>query len=1260
MLSQEEWRMRTEELPALLERANRHDDESVLFTARLPVMFGERANCGTGFIAHLSGRPSHALLRDAISTLTRLAHRGAIAADARTGDGAGILTQIPHALFARELERRDLTAPAPGDLAVGVFFFPRENDARASAQRIAEDAFAARGLPLLAWRDVPVDLAALGDHARRIAPHIQQALLARPAHSASGDAFERALYLARKEIERRAHQENLRAYVSSLSARTIVYKGLFVAPQLPKFYADLDDPLYATALALFHQRYSTNTFPTWERAQPFRFLCHNGEINTIQGNITWMRAREPYLASEIWGDAVGSLSPIIDTEGSDSAMLDNALELLALSGRDLPHAQMMLMPEAWEKVADIKPEWKAFYRYHSALMEPWDGPAAVAYSDGRVAGIALDRNGLRPARYLVTDDGLVVAASEAGALEIDPARVIEKGKLGPGQCVVADLTRGKLWHNEEIKDFYATRHPYQKWLDENMRALPSPLPSPFKGEGVSVTRQQALFGYTDEELIVVLRPMAVGGAEPTGSMGDDTPHAVLSEVERPLYDYFMQRFAEVTNPPLDSLREELVMSLRVLLGARGNILNVPKDDASPARLLELPSPFLTRPQLDAIRAMDDEFPHALISATFAVNGSEDALERALENLCAQAERAINAGNVILILSDRITEATRAPIPMLLAVGAVHHHLLRAGKRWRASIIAEVGDARDVHQFACLIGYGADAINPYLALASVRALAAFRYKREPGLGEGESLSPGRAEENFIHAAEKGLLKIMAKMGIATLDAYRGAQIFEIIGLAHPVVERYFTGTPSQISGVSLRDIARVVLAHHAYAFQREDEAQLYLKNYGFYKYKKAGEHHSFNPAVVNALHASVRAPGVLNGNFQNGYAKYSEFVAQAHEHSSADLSDHLDILFGDAIPLARVEPASEIVKRFSGAAMSHGALSLEAHQAIAIAMNRLGTMSNSGEGGEHPSRYRSESNSRIKQVASGRFGVTPAYLMSVDELQIKMAQGAKPGEGGQLPAHKVTAEIAAIRYTTAGTAQISPPPHHDIYSIEDLAQLVYDLKRINPRAKVSVKLVAQAGVGTIAAGVAKAFADVIQISGHSGGTGAAPISSTKHAGIAWELGLAETQQVLVANDLRGRVRLRVDGGFKTARHVIVAALLGADEFSFGTALMVAAGCVMARICHTNNCPTGIATQREDLRRKFPNDPAPIMAYLLFLAEETREYLAAFGARSLDEIIGRVDRLRFCPRAKSARGAFANALSVHSDARWSVVNSALVAS
>ncbi len=1191
-----------------------------------------------GFIAHLSAGPSHALLRDALTTLTQLAHRGARAADGKTGDGAGVLTQIPYKLFAREIVRHGRPPPAPADLAVGVCFLPCDDlAARAHAKKMMVSLIRQHGLEWLAWRAVPIDLDALGEHARHTRPHIEQALMARGPNVGAGDAFERALYRLRKEIERRAREERIQPlYVPSLSARSIVYKGLFVSPQLAPFYADLRDPDYETALALFHQRYSTNTFPTWERAQPFRFLGHNGEINTLQGNVAWMRAREPHFASPQWGDDVKWLSPVIDTDGSDSAMLDNALELLVLSGRDVPHALMMLLPEAWEQIADMPAARKAFYHYHSTLMEPWDGPAALAFSDGRIAGMTLDRNGLRPARYLVTEDGLVVAASEIGGLEIDPARVIEKGKLGAGQMVIADLARGKVWRNDELKDEYATRRPYQQWIDKQVRTLTKNPKSQIRtpdpatcgaqsGAGEArfggippLATLQAAFGYTDEELVVVLRPMAEDSAEPVGSMGDDTPHAVFSDFDRPLYHYFKQRFAEVTNPPIDPLREQLVMSSHMLLGQRGNLL---EENSSGVRLLELSSPILSDARLMELHALDAEFPQATLDATFAAREGPDALERAIIDLCARAARAVDDGQLILILSDRAVGETRAPIPMLLAVSAVHHHLLREGKRWQTSLVAETGEARDVHQFACLIGYGANAVNPYLVLASVRAMVAAGSIRD------KTLTAERAEQNFIRAAEKGLLKIMSKMGISTLDAYHGAQIFEIIGLADRAVERYFSGTPSPVGGIELRDLARVVLAHHAHAFAREDST-VRLKHYGFFKFKKAGEYHAFNPSVVEALHEAVRTPDALNGHFHVAYEKYREFAALVHARPTTDLADHLDIVFDTRpIPLDEVEPVSSIVKRFSTAAMSHGALSLEAHEAIAMASNRIGALSNSGEGGEHPSRYGTERNSPIKQVASARFGVTPAYLMSAEELQIKIAQGSKPGEGGQLPAHKVSAEIAAIRHAQPGIALISPPPHHDIYSIEDLAQLIYDLKRINPRATVSVKLVAQAGVGTIAAGVAKAHADIIHISGHSGGTGASPLSSIKHAGVAWELGLAETQQVLVTNDLRARVRLRVDGGLKTGRQVMVAALLGADEFSFGAAAVVAVGCIMARACHLNTCPVGIATQRHELRQKFPNAPEWLMAYFVFIASEVRAHLAALGCRSLDEIIGRVERLTF---------------------------------
>lgn len=1213
----------------------------------------ERDACGTGFIADLHACASHALLKDALSTLIRLSHRGAVAADARTGDGAGILTQLPHQLISRELAQNNLVAPAPDDLAVGMFFLPLEETLRAHTRRIVQEAFAARRIEFLTWRDVPVNLDALGAHALKTRPHFTQAIVARGESIAAGDEFERALFFARKEIERAALREKIKPfYAASLSARTLVYKGLFVSPQLAPFYADLRDPLYETALALFHQRYSTNTFPSWELAQPFRMLCHNGEINTLAGNIAWMHARESSLASTLFpGDE--SLRPLLDLSTSDSGILDNALELMVTGGRELPHAMMMLVPEAWEQVRDLDPALKAFYRYHSTLMEPWDGPAALAFSDGLRAGMALDRNGLRPARYLVTDDGLVVAASEAGALEVDPARVIEKGRLGPGQMVVADLTTGTFWHNDPLKARYAARQPYGHWVSEYLRVLKpghsdtralgdahtqSPnhpvtqSPSHLVTQSLdtpSLKQRQAVFGYTDEELIVILRPMAENKQEAIGAMGDDTPHAVLSEFERPLYHFFRQRFAEVTNPPIDPLREELVMSTRALLGGRDNIL---RETAEQAHLLELASPFLTDAQLAHIRALNSEFPHTSLDATFDIRDglpTGQQLENTLTELCADAERAVLNGSVILILSDRGVCAERAPIPMLLAVSAVHHHLLRVGLRWQTSLVADTGDARDVHQFACLIGYGANAINPYLAVETVRAL--FDEPRN----RNKELDADHAQENFMRAAEKGLLKIMSKMGIATFDAYHGAQLFECIGIGDEVITRYLTGTPSPIGGIGLQEIADAQLAHHAHAFQPVSGARFNLKSYGYFKYKKSGEYHAYNPDIVDALHEAVRTPGALNGNYRDAYEKYLRYSALVDSRPTTDLSDHLEVVEGQAIPLEEVESVSALVKRFSVAAMSHGALSLEAHRTLSEAMNRLGARANSGEGGEHVSRYGTLYNSAIKQVASARFGVTPAYLMSADELQIKMAQGSKPGEGGQLPGHKVSAEIAAIRHAQPGSTLISPPPHHDIYSIEDLAQLIYDLKRINPRALVSVKLVAQAGVGTIAAGVAKAFADIIQISGHSGGTGASPLSSIKHAGVAWELGLAETQQVLVANDLRGRVRLRVDGGFKTGRHVILGALLGADEFSFGTAALIASGCIMARVCHLNTCPVGVATQKQELRKKFPQVAEWVMAYYLFVAEETRHYLAALGARSLDEIIGRVDLIKFNPAARQVR-------------------------
>ncbi len=1226
----------------------------------------ERDACGTGFVADLHARASHKLLQDALTTIARLAHRGAVAADGKTGDGSGILTQLPYNFFARELEQHNIPAPHKNDLAAGMFFIPRDKDGRAHAKEIIERVLSARNLQLLMWREVPVNLDALGEHAFKTRPYIVQALISRGKNIGIGDAYERALYFARKEIERLALKEQVsRLYAASMSSRTIVYKGLFVSQMLGNFYFDLRDPAYETAIALVHQRYSTNTFPSWELAQPFRRLCHNGEINTLAGNIAWMNAREPYFASSLFRDefaanagagssapdavpSPSSFQPLLDVSSSDSGILDNALELVSLGGREMPHAVMMLMPEAWENVRDLDPQIKSFYHYHSTLMEPWDGPAAICFSDGRVAGMTLDRNGLRPATWLVTHDGFVIAASESGALEIESERVKQKGRLGPGQMIVADLQYNKLWKNDDIKTHYASRRPYSHWVSEYIRPLNAPLSSQEQDsvktntiESQSVKTLQTAFGYTDEELVVLLKPMAENKQEAVGSMGDDTPHAVLSEFDRPLYHFFRQRFAEVTNPPIDPLREELVMSTRVYLGGRGNIL---EETPTHAHLLELPSPFLTDAQLAQIRALDSEFPHVVLDATFATNIE---LHDALEQLCKDAERLARDGKTILILSDRAIGKNRAPIPMLLAVSAVHHHLLRVGLRWQTSLVAETGEARDVHQFACLIGYGANAINPYLALATIHELFHVRAakrpaapppaaanapaRQTPAASAKPELDPEHAQENYLAAANKGTLKIMSKMGIATLDAYHGAQLFECIGLNESVIAPYFTGTATPVGGIGLPEITQTLLHHHVRAFGESSATRLY--NYGYFKFKKGSEYHAFNPDIVDALHDSVRTPDALTTNYREAYEKYLRYAALVHERPATDLADFLSFAAVEPIPLSEVEPADQLVKRFSVAAMSHGALSLEAHQTLSEAMNRLGALANSGEGGEHPSRYGTVKNSAIKQVASARFGVTPAYLMSADELQIKMAQGSKPGEGGQLPGMKVSLEIAAVRHAQPGITLISPPPHHDIYSIEDLAQLIYDLKRINPRAKVSVKLVAQNGVGTIAAGVAKAYSDIIHISGHSGGTGASPLSSIKHAGIAWELGLAETQQVLVANDLRGRVRLRVDGGLKTGRHVVIGALLGAEEFSFGTAAVIASGCIMARACHLNTCPVGIATQKQELRKKFPQVAEWVMAYYLFVAEETREWLASIGARTLDEVVGRVDLLQYDQRPMS---------------------------
>ncbi|MFN8464274.1 MAG: glutamate synthase large subunit [Caldilineaceae bacterium] len=1212
----------------------------------------EHDACGIGFVAHVEGKRSHRVLDMALEALRNHAHRGAVADDRKTGDGAGVLTQLPYEFFGRELARMGIEPPAPGDMAVGQVYLNKANgEDRAQARELMREVLADLKLEMLAFRSVPVIESALGQRALVSRPWFGQIVVRRTeAACSAGDAFERLLYLARKRMINSARERGIqRLYIASLSARTIVYKGLVLAEELAHFYPDLSDPDYKTAIAVFHQRYSTNTFPTWERAQPFRLICHNGEINTLQGNENWMRAREADLQSPFWEDPQKQLRPIIAREGSDSGKLDNTLELLVRSGRDIRHGLMMMMPEAWERMpeGEVTPERRSFYEYHSSLMEPWDGPAAVTYTDGRIVGTIMDRNGLRPARYVALDNGLVICASESGSVAYDESRVVKKGRVGPGQIFCVDTTRGAVMDDEEITQKFAARRPYDKWVRENLISLDN-LVAHYRqqhgtvsehagtnghgqhsqGNGASLvpptagslSGRQASFGYTSEEMIVILRPMLTTGQEPVGAMGDDTPPAAMSKLPRPLFSYFKQRFAEVTNPPIDPLREELVMSLRMLLGRRANLL---AETPEAAHLIALKSPILLPEQLAALRASPlPEFTCATVDAVWQAPAAGDvvpeqagaALRAAVARLCREAESAIRGGAAIVVISDEKADVHTLPIPSLLAVGAVHHHLIQCGLRMHASLVVASGEPREVHHFAALIGYGANAVYPYLSYATVEGIV------QEGRKTG-TVTVEQALKNFGKAVDKGLLKIMSKMGIATLDSYCGAQIFEALGIGQELIDIAFVDTPSVLGGVDFATVAEDVLAWHQYGYPDSDTSQaVKLVTWGIYKSRRGGEVHEWSPQVVHAL-TSVARPK-HEGDVAANYRKYADMVN--------DLRLAPRHLLGfrrsrPSIPQGQVEGVERILRRFSTAAMSHGALGSEAHETLAVAMNRLGGKSNSGEGGEAKDRYFTERASKIKQVASGRFGVTPEYLMSADELQIKMAQGSKPGEGGQLPGHKVTAEIAVLRHSTPGVALISPPPHHDIYSIEDLAQLIWDLKSINPDAKISVKLVAQMGVGTIAAGVAKATADVIHISGASGGTGASPLSSIKNAGLPWEIGLSETHQVLLANGLRTRVTVRTDGGLATGRDVVIAAMLGADEVSFGTSAMIAEGCIMARVCHKNTCPVGVATQDPELRKKFNGTPEMVMRFLTAVAEDVRYILADLGFRSLDEVVGHPEYL-----------------------------------
>src|SRR5438105_1220265 len=1182
----------------------------------------EHDACGVGFVARASGHRSAEIARLALQALARVAHRGAAATD-RSGDGAGLLTQIPAPLFYREAASRAL-ALAPGQpFAVGSFFLPREHDALGRATAIIEEVLCREGLPVLGWRDVPVDLEVLGAGARASCPTIRQAVIAAPDGGRHDDTtWERSLYLARRTIERRIADTGPGLepfFVCSLSCRTLVYKALLTGTQLAGFFPDLESPDYETALAIFHQRYSTNTTSSWPLVQPFRMLAHNGEINTLWGNRNAMLAREPALAGPPWGDAVDRLKPVIWSEGSDSASLDNALELLVRSGRDPVHALMMLVPEAHEGAVEMEPALRGFYEFHECLVEPWDGPAALAFSDGVFVGSALDRNGLRPCRYKITRDGLVVAGSESGLVDLNPADVVESGRLGPGELLVVDTRRKAILRNGEAKREVARRRPYSRWAARGIRllrptaAVPDAPPTP---EPERVARQVA-FGWSFEDLRYVLEPMGSAGHDAVWSMGDDTPIPPLARIPPGLYAYLRQRFAQVTNPAIDPLRETLVMTLRMHIGRRGSLL---ADRPAGLRLVRNEHPVLLAEEIAALRTgagaqvvtLDTTWS---ASAGAVGGGGPDALRTALDGLCRSAGNAVREGARIVILSDRAAGRERAPLPMLLAVGAVHQHLLEHGLRTRLGLIAEAGDAWDVHHFAALIGYGAEAVHPWLALESVQV----------------QVAEDDARLRFRAAAEAGLLKILSKMGISTLSSYCGAQIFEALGLGAEVIDRCFTGTVSTIGGIGFTEIAEDVLARHRAAYPDVAAAEPVLPDHGRVRYRRDGEDHGWSPQLVRSMQAAVAADTAQ---------AYDAFRARVAARLPASPRDLLAFRAVAPIPLEEVEPAEEIRRRFVSTAMSLGALSPEAHRTLAIGMNRMGARSNSGEGGEDPDTYAPLQNgdradNRIKQVASGRFGVTTHYLMRADELEIKIAQGSKPGEGGQLPAHKVTALIARLRHSVPGVPLISPPPHHDIYSIEDLAQLIHDLKQVNPHARVGVKLVAEAGMGRVAAGVAKAYADYVLVSGHNGGTGASPLSSIKHAGSPWELGLAETQAILIENGLRHRIEVRTDGGLRTGRDVVIAALLGAETYGFGTAGLVAIGCDMARQCHLNSCPTGIATQRPELRKKFTGTPEQVVAYFTWIAEDVRRILAELGNRTLDDVIGRAELLERVDRPEVPR-------------------------
>lgn len=1170
----------------------------------------EHDACGVAFVATLRGTPGRDIVDAALTALANLDHRGAVGAETDTGDGAGILTQIPDA-FLRDVIDAEL--PAPGRYAVGMVFLPTEPDAQHDAVVGVEKIVRDEGLDVLAWRDVPVSAEIVGRTARSTMPVFRQLVVADPSHTLAGIDLDRRAFRVRKRIE---HEVGV--YLASLSARTLTYKGMLTTSQLEPFFPDLSDARYATELALVHSRFSTNTFPSWPLAQPFRLVAHNGEINTVRGNRNWMAARQSTLSSELLGE-LAPLMPVCTPAVSDSGSFDEVLELLHLAGRSMPHAVLMMIPEAWENNTSLDPDVRAFYQYHSTLIEPWDGPAALAFTDGTLIGAVLDRNGLRPGRYWVTDDGLVVLASETGVLPIAPDRVVRKGRLEPGRMFLVDTGSGRIIEDHEIKAQLAAQRPYAQWVAEHTVSLDQlPEREHVQHTPASVRRRQRAFGYTEEELTMLLTPMAKNGAEPLGAMGTDTPVAVLSARPRLLFDYFTQMFAQVTNPPLDAIREELVTSIAGAIGPEPNLL---ADDPTHARKLVVPFPVLDNDQLAKVMRIHRDpdlagvFRCETVRGLYRVDGGEEALARRMKEIFVHVDRLIDAGVSFIVLSDRDSDGDLAPIPSLLLLSGVHQHLVRRNTRTRVSLLVEAGDVREVHHVALLIGYGAAAVNPYLAMETVEGLA-----RDGSLGD---ISPEKAVANLIKALGKGVLKVMSKMGISTVASYRGAQTFEAVGLAPSVVDEYFTGTTSRLGGVGLDVIAAESAARHADAYPASGNPQAHrrLNVGGEYKWRRDGEEHLFDPETVFRLQHSTRTRQL---------DVFRQYTRRIDDQASRLMTLRGLLTFAEGVrppvPLDEVEPVSEIVKRFSTGAMSYGSISQEAHETLAIAMNRLGARSNTGEGGEDPERLRDPARrSAIKQVASGRFGVTSEYLVNATDLQIKMAQGAKPGEGGQLPGTKVYPWIARTRHSTPGVGLISPPPHHDIYSIEDIAQLIHDLKNANPVARVHVKLVSEFGVGTVATGVAKAHADVVLISGHDGGTGASPLTSLKHAGTPWEIGLAETQQTLVLNNLRDRIVVQVDGQLKTGRDVVVAALLGAEEFGFATAPLVVSGCVMMRACHLDTCPVGVATQNPELRKRFSGKPEFVMTFFEYLATEVREYLAALGYRSIAEAVGHVESL-----------------------------------